>query len=186
MSRLFLFFFSLLFIVSCKPIYESVNGINKQIKFESLNDYKDYINKHTKLNTEKLYFIGVENYNDFIFDVSKKRIVYYYGIFEDNKLIADGSDLQDKKSCYGSILKSIDTNAINSEFIGESNIPKFSYFNINKNPVTIDLTRKTVVFVYSYKLGKLSKNLEHLINGSQENDTLNYIILSLDNADITL
>lgn len=186
MNRLCFYFFLFFSLVGCKPIYKSVNGINKQINFVSLNDYKNYLNEHTNLDTKKIYFVDNKNYSDLIFDVYKKRIIYYYGIFENNELIADGSNLKDKNSCYGSILKAIDTNSNNTEFIGESNITKFSYFNINKNLVTINLTKKTVVFVYSYKLGKLSKTLEHLINESQENDTLNYIILSLDNADITI
>lgn len=186
MRRLQVCFLLFFVLAGCKPTYKLINGINKQIKFESLNDYKKYINKHTKLNTKNVYFINNENYNEFLFDIYKKRVIYYYGIIKNEVLIADGSNLEDMNTCYGSILKAINRDVQNTEVIGKSNLINFSYFNISNQSVNLDLSRQTVIFVYSYKLGRLSKNLEYLINETQESKALNYIIISLDNSDISI
>lgn len=186
MRRLQVCFLLFFILAGCKPTYELINGINKQIKFESLNDYKKYIDKYTKLNTQNIYFINNENYNEFLFDISKKGVIYYYGIFKDEVLIADGSNLEDMNSCYGSILKAINKDAQNIKVEGKSNLVNFSYFDINNQSTNLDLSRQTVIFIYSYKLGKLSKNLEYLITETQESEELNYIIISLDNSDISI
>ncbi|MCB0744699.1 MAG: hypothetical protein KDC67_12390 [Ignavibacteriae bacterium] len=92
MSRLFLYFFCFFALSSCKPIYKTVNGINKNLSFKNLKEYENYIKSKTDLNPKKIYFIDNKDYINFIFDVSNRKVVYYYGIFRNDELIADGSD----------------------------------------------------------------------------------------------
>ncbi|MAX69808.1 MAG: hypothetical protein CMC76_01730 [Flavobacteriaceae bacterium] len=185
MNRFYILF--LLFTISfysCKPIYKGVNGINKEIEFTSLNDYKDFINKTTSLDSEKILVVKEQDYNDLIFDVMKRRVVYYYGIFDNDRLVANGSDLKDKNSCFGSISsvinKSIDSSS--SGVYQSSPLSDFSYYNLDGVKVELDFSKHLIVYTYSYKLGKLSKNLDKLILDLKNNNlSYNFIIISLDN-----
>ena len=117
-------------------------------------------------------------------DVMERRVVYYYGIFDNDRLVANGSDLKDKNSCFGSI-SSVINKSIGSSSSGvyqSSPLSDFSYYNLDGDKVELDFSKDLIVYTYSYKLGKLSKNLDKLILDLKRNNlSYNFIIISLDN-----
>lgn len=183
MKRLSILF--LLFMVSsCKTVYNKVNGVNKNISFSSVKEYKTHVSTKTKLDTDKFYFVDNNDYNNFLGNILNQNIVYYYGLVKNKKIVASGSNLKEKSSCYGAISDYIQNNYTNDESNIKSKISDFSYYNFDEEKAELNFNKEVLVFIYSYKLGKLSNNLENLINDIEQNINIDYIILSLDNVDI--
>lgn len=138
----------------------------------------------TNLDIDKFYFVNDTNYNSFLVDITNKKIVYYYGLIKNKKIIADGSNLKEKSTCYGTIVNSIHNNYANEETNIQPKIVDFSYYNFENEDVLLNFDKAVIVFIYSYKSGKLTNTLEDLINDIKQNINIDYVILSLDTNDI--
>lgn len=190
MSRLLkiIFLLALFCLVSCKPIYKELNGINKSIHFQDNKEYKEYVVKHTKLNPDKFIFIDNKELYRFYTYLNENKIVYYYGVLDNNYLIANGSSLIDKNVCYGSIITAIKKEVDqqldhNSNSVKEDFLTSFNFTDIDGKSQHLSQTRKTIVFVYSYKLGNVVSNISDIIDALKE-EGMDYIVVSLDSSSI--
>ena len=170
---------------SCRPMYKSINGVNKKLNFNSKEDYKNFLQKKTKFDLDKFYFVNNDEFNLLLSNIVENKITYYYGVIEHGNLIASGSTLEEKNSCFGSIVKAINDSQINSKNIGNKKcfILNLYFKSFNNEYLKLNNNKKTIVFIYSYKLGKIANNISDMLkHPSIENN--DYIIISIDNLSI--
>ncbi len=108
------------------------------------------------------------------------KLTTYYGIACENYFVK--ADQLQIKSCSGQIKTLYNMSVNNSSELVTSNktdLPVLKFLQLDKSKCTL-------IFLYSYKLGGLSKSkINSVIKELKNNPYFDYIILSLDNYDIS-
>lgn len=162
MKYTFFILFIITALISCKPILSGIYGINKDISFQSLNEYKNFITSRFEINVNQLYLIEPTHYNSFMDWVIQNKVDYFAGIFlDDSTQIRKSEHLLQNQSCTGRVLAEIKNAETLTPVATQQSMPlkTFSFYNaVTKEPLTFtDNNRKKIVLVFSYKSGTLNK-----------------------------
>lgn len=187
MRHLYLIVILLLFY-SCKPLVKTVYGVNKEIKFKSLNEYRDYVSSKYHIDLTKFYYLDSNSYYDFINLVIQTKTDYFFGTFlNDSTEIKKSDYLTKNESCVGRVLKEINYSAKENNPLKVKNesLKTHSFVNITTTaPLQFSNdNRNKIVLIYSYKAGTINKNdfiqIQNLVNSTTTHDL---VILSIDNV----
>lgn len=167
------------FLNSCSSVQSLYNNANSKKKYNSREIYLQELLSFSKYARNKVFFLSDSELKLLMNDVVSKKLSTYYGIIKGNCFVS--ADQLSVKSCQGQIstlyyqFKRKDEAFISS---------KASTIGFLKN-LNLEPGRQTIVFLYSYKLGRLSKSkIESVINELQSDNNFDYRIISLDNGDI--
>ena len=172
--------FILFVFTSCKPIMSISENVNTKKQFESTENYFKFINDKTGISSEKIIVLDNENFEILLSQVIKDKLTTYYGIACENYFVK--ADQLQIKSCSGQI-KNLYNMCVNNS----SELVKFNQTDLPVvNLLQFDKSKCTIIFLYSYKLGGLSKSkINSVVKELKNNPYFDYIILSLDNYDIS-
>ncbi|ESU20887.1 hypothetical protein FCR2A7T_12060 [Flavobacterium cauense R2A-7] len=175
------FLLSLLLVVglhSCKTISSLFYSANTQDKFPSKEIYieKLFSKKYPK---EKVVFLSDIELSSVGDDILDKRLSTYYGIVNGDSFVS--ADQLTVKSCQGQIARLYRQFKEKDERIVMNDTSDVEVLKSLK----LDSNKHTIIFLYSYKLGRLSKSkIDSVIEQLQKEDDFDYRIISLDNQDI--
>lgn len=173
--------FSLLLIatISCKSVVSLVENVNQKKRFENTEAYKEFIDKKIGVPNDKIIILNKESYNEFLNEMFTKKLSTYFGIIYKNNFIS--ADQLQMKSCAGQIENLYKMVAINSDDIIKSKKTDLLFLD----ELHLDTSKNSLLFIYSYKLGGLSKSkISSVIRDLSSDSNFDYRIISLDNDDI--
>lgn len=157
-----IFVLTFIFCLGCSSVIKEVYGVNKNKKFNNINEYTSYINENYNFSTQDVYYANDESvYNELVMDIITSHTNFFYGIYINDSIRVKKTDfLKENESCRGRILKEISNISEDPE---STRLEKTTIFkdNLFKNIVTnkpLNLNtanRKKVILVFSYKLGTL-------------------------------
>lgn len=112
-------------------------------------------------------------------DVMDKKLSTYYGIVNGKRFVS--ADQLTVKSCEGQIARLYRQFKEKDERIVMNDTSDVEVLKSLK----LDSNKNIIIFLYSYKLGRLSKSkIDSVIEQLQKEDDFDYRIVSLDNQDI--
>jgi hypothetical protein len=175
LSLLVLFVFT-----SCKSIISISENVNTKKQFESTENYLTFINDKTGISLEKIIVLDNGNFKNLLDQVINDKLTTYYGIAYENYFVK--ADQLKIKSCSGQIKTLYNMCVNNSSELVKSNQTDLPVIKC----LQFDKSKCTLIFLYSYKLGGLSKSkINSVIKELKDNPYFDYKILSLDNYDIS-
>lgn len=178
-KSLLLMSFLVLGLISCKSITSAILNTNSNRKFPSQEMYFEKLFASKKYTQEKIIFLSNSELSLIIDDIMDKRLSTYYGIVNGSSFVS--ADQLTVKSCQGQIA------TLYNQFKQRDNgivINDASTVDVLKS-LKLDSNKHTIIFLYSYKLGRLSKSkIDSVIEQLQKEDDFDYRIVSLDNQDI--
>jgi len=152
------------------------NGINKSKVFPNTEMYKNETAKKTGLEKDKLIILGDTEFEALMSDVAKDHQSTFYGIVYKSELVS--ANELNIKSCQGQI-----TTLYHRISQVGANFQKYDISKIQS--LQFDPNKKTVIMLYSYKLGKLANTqVKPVIEVLKNDPEFDYYIISLDNLDI--
>ncbi|AWH84508.1 hypothetical protein HYN59_04970 [Flavobacterium album] len=172
----------LLFIVfvflSCNTLQSGYYNTNQQKTFPSVQSYIDTTAKETGLDASRIIVLKDAEFKSIATDIVRDGLSTYYGIAYKSEIIS--ANELNIKSCQGQIIQLYRAIPDKGQFL-KSEISSFEYLrNLHFNPV-----KKTMVILYSYKLGGLTKaKILPVIDGLKDDPDFEYYVISLDNPDI--
>ena len=176
--KLFIILFFSSILISCQTTANLVYGTNKSKIYNSRTEYLNENFKKKNIEITKVHFLEKDLFNELANEIISKKLSVYYGI--SSKYFVSGDQLN-IKSCSGqfetlySKVESEDSDLQKSEV--KDNI---ILQNLNLNP-----NMKTAIFIYSYKMGRLSNSkIYEVIKELEKNKDFDYRLISLDNVDI--
>jgi hypothetical protein len=174
-------------LFSCKPLVKTVYGVNKEIEFKTLTDYRNYVKAKSQIDLSKFYYIDSSSYYDFINLIVQAKTDYFFGTFINDSTVIKKSDyLMENESCVGRVLKEINYPKNESSQIltvKNESLKTHVFVNVITNqPLQFyNDNKKKIVLVYSYKGGTIKKNdfieIQNIVNSTE---TYDLVILSLD------
>lgn len=173
--------FSLLLIatISCKSVISLVENVNQKKKFENTKAYKEFIDKKIGVPNDKIIILNKESYKEFLNEIFTKKLSTYFGIIYKNNFVS--ADQLEMKSCAGQIENLYKMVAANSDEIHKSEKSALIFLD----ELHLDHSKNSLLFIYSYKLGGLSKSkIRSVIRDFSSDPNFDYRIISLDNSDI--
>lgn len=185
-KNVFLVPFCYLFIsvlYSCKPIAATLYKQNSHKIFESKKDYFALVEKQYGIKPEDMYIPDSSDWNAFATMVVANKIDNYYGTFKaSDSVFVKSNLLQENESCIGRILGDI-------SLYEQSGMAKADslFYQINFKSATGGLrifpknNYRTLVFVFSYKQGKIhARDLKEIQNKYRNNAEYQFLFISLD------
>jgi len=168
---------SIVFLSSCQATADLIYGTNKSRKYSSKSEYLSSNFKNQDIQTAKVYFLPKSLYNQLATEINSKDLSMYYGIAE--KYFAS-CDQMEMKSCSGQFETfyskfKLAENGLTKTDIGSNSILKSLNLNADK---------KTAIFIYSYKFGRLNKQSFEFIEQHKNDRDFDYRFISIDNLDI--
>ncbi|HSD13060.1 MAG TPA: hypothetical protein VLB74_00275 [Flavobacterium sp.] len=155
------------------------NHTNSKKKFNSREIYLQELSDSGKYSNDKIFLLSDSELSLLVNDIVGKHLSTYYGIADGNSFVS--ADQLTVKSCQGQIA------ILYHHFKKKDNtivIDDASTVGVLKS-LKLDSSKQTVIFLYSYKLGRLSKSkIDSVISELQKDDSFDYRIVSLDNYDI--
>lgn len=171
--KYFLFIILLVFC-SCNNLQKAYYGVNKEIIFSGRNDYMQYVRQQTGADTSKVLLLAQPELDILRDEIISKQLSMFYGICFSDKFIS-ATELK-VKSCQGEIMllyKKIPND------LGDINTAGLDNYLASK--LSINKSKKTVILLYSYKLGSFFKTKTfNIINNPEKDPDLDYFILSID------
>ena len=150
--------------------------------FNDVEEYKSYVVNEANFEASKIIIVDADKVNQLMEYVTEHEMYTFYGIVSNYK-VATAAQLS-IKSCWGQFLdlcKRIDDEKSGITLQHVEDIPYLR--DINFSP-----EKKTVVFIYSFKLGK--RHVKHFIKPIMDeiakDPTLDYIVLSFDIGNIKM
>ncbi|NUY82463.1 hypothetical protein HUK80_16275 [Flavobacterium sp. MAH-1] len=173
---------SLIFLLeACQPTMNIINGSNKTLIFKDKQEYFEKNFSNSGIDSSKVVFLGEVKYNELAFEIQRNKLSTYYGIFENGANFISSAQMH-IPSCQGQIVTLFNK-------IGNDDVDVEKIATVNEKIHTelkLDADKKTIVFIYSYKLGRLQDSkIESVIANLKQNKTFDYRLISLDNYDIT-
>lgn len=155
---------------------DTYNNINQNKVFANIESYKNETVKKRGFEKDKIIILSDAELISLMEDVIKSHQSIFYGIVYKSELIS--ANELDNKSCWGQI-KTLYHN-ISQDSI---QLKKYDISKIQSLPFNPD--KKTVILLYSYKLGKLANTqVKPVIRELKDDPDFDYYIVSLDNLDI--
>jgi|GEM_PF-5777534 len=174
-----------LFLTSCGQIIPVVYGVNKDKSFKSKDRYTKYATKHTAVDNTRLLYLKDDDLNKFFGSISSRNIDYYYGTFIGDSLeIIKSDSFELNRSCGGRIVPELDSTLNRKTSISNPVFKQVELFHMyDDSKFTFPAApKKTVFFIYSYKMGSVHKNDFKSVNKFVEkhSDQMELFIISLD------
>ncbi|HEY6505554.1 MAG TPA: hypothetical protein VIZ28_16380 [Chitinophagaceae bacterium] len=180
-------FASVVLLYSCKPVTNSVYGVNKNIAFKGLQEYKNYVEEKYKIDVNNLFYIDQDSYNEFISLVIETKSDYFLGIFlNDSIQVKKSGFLKENESCSGRVMEEIRNASGGISAVSTTKNETFktqSFTNIvTKIPLQFSKDgRKKIVLIFSYRAGAIHKKdfvqIQNLLESRSDYDL---DIISLD------
>lgn len=169
---------------SCKPVYKVVNGVNKEITYQSKQDYCDIIEKKYQIDTSQMIFIDENDKSDFMFLLREENISFFYGIVLGLKNKIDDNYLTDVNNCVTRVSSLIESNLNQNEYKTKpTRILNFNYFDIKNSKVDIK-NEKLILFIFSTKIGRENinkiKDFINKFNTKNEYQDYQYRLICVD------
>ena len=117
-------------------------------------------------------------FNNLVYEVVAKHLSTYYGIINKDSFVS--AEQLTVKSCSGQIETLYQKFADGSDDIVRTESSSSVLFN----QIPLDDSKNTLLFLYSYKLGGLSRKVFNVIKDLNNKPGFDYRIVSLDNPDI--
>ena len=171
-----LFFSSI--VISCQTTANLVYGTNKSKIYNSRTEYLTENFKKKNIEITKVHFLEKVLFNELANEIISKKLSVYYGI--SSKYFVSGDQLN-IKSCSGQFETLY--NKVENE---DSDLQKSEVKdNIILQKLNLNPNMKTAIFIYSYKMGRLSNSkIYKVIKELEKNKDFDYRLISLDNVDI--
>jgi len=165
----------LLLLYSCNTVMDTYNNVNQKKVFVNIESYRDETAKKG-FQKDKLIILSDAEFQDLAQDIVKDHLSIFYGIVYKSQLIS--ANELNIKSCSGQVTSLY--HKISQEGAN------FQEYDISKiRSLQFDPNKKTVIMLYSYKLGKYANTKIKPVIDELENDLdFDYYIVSLDNFDI--
>lgn len=169
----------LLIGISCQTTSNVIFGTNKVKSFTSREDYfKNFTGK--SIDKEKVVFLNSELFDQLSQEIMSKKLSFYYGIAGKNFYSGDQLSV---KSCSGQFQTLYSKADENDSDLKKENLKS----NTIIESLKLQSGKKTAIFIYSYKLGRLSNSrIFDIINELNQKSNFDYRIISLDNNDVKL
>jgi len=169
----------LLSFSSCSNFISRIEGANQNKKFKNVEIYFDYVINSLHIPKEKLIILNDFSFQEFQKEIIENKLAMYYAIFDKESYVSCNK-LEDK-SCSGQVINlyhQFNKKIIDTMKIDNDKLTLISKFNL-------DSSKKTLIFIYSYKLGKLvNSKIVSVINELIHEKDFDYRIISIDNYDI--
>jgi len=167
--------------ISCKPLFKSVDGINKTREYADNKEYVSYYSKKLKVDENSIFFFKTQEALSLFFrDLSKSHVAYFYGIKVDDKLYRISPETG-KSACLGVINQAVQQESVREN----SNYVEFEY-TLDNNLLTNHadehpiISKKVAVFVLSDKLGNTNHNAIKKIIRDMDKETTDFFLISVD------
>lgn len=163
---------------SCQTLMNVFYGSNKKITYTSKRVYLEQNFQNKPIDTAKICFLQKEVFRQLLNEMVSKDLSMYYGV---SGKYFYSSDQQNIKSCSGqfeTLYAKVGTNdaELNKTDAGANSILQ----SLNLNP-----EKKTALFIFSYKFGRLSNSkIFDVIKSLEEDNQFDYRLISIDNSDI--
>lgn len=177
----YIYFVLILFLVSCKSIIKNAYQVNKEIQFESREDYKNIAETKYKIKPANLFYTSRSDYLRLIELINLRKVDYFYGIFTDETTKLRASNyLNDNQSCRGRIMKEMQSKSGN--IIRDSLFQKISFYNIiNANRSIFPNGKHRIVLIFGHTQGLLKrKDFKEIQDIVLKNPKFELFIISLD------
>lgn len=150
----------------------------KRKVFNTLPAYISHV-KDDGIDEDKLIVLNSADNAALGEDIGRLGFYTFYGVVYNSQLISAGK--LERKSCWGqfrNLCAEIDSTSSGVD------IENISYLK----KIPFDKSKKTIVFLYSYKIGKghVKRYIQPILDGVKNDDTFDYMILSLDAPDIQM
>src|SRR5688572_12556085 len=97
-----------LLFISCNPIIRQLYGVNKNLTFESSDQYIAFFEKSNKIGSDSLLFLDSANHYDFLNEIVSKKLATFYGTFiNDSTELKKSSFLEENMGCMTRVLNEI-------------------------------------------------------------------------------
>lgn len=179
MKKIMFSFIVIFNMTSCSSALSIVENTNSNKKFEDKRVYLEFVNKKTGSQYDKVVILDSDQYIYITNEIISKKLSTYYGIANANYFLS--AEQLENKSCTGQIETLYKMFENNSDKIVKTETSGISFLE----KLNLDASKNTLLFIYSYKLGGLSKTkIARVIKDLNINKNFDYRILSLDKYDI--
>ena len=178
--RSVLLLITILAFTSCDTMLSAYYNVNQQETFTSAKAYIDAASKETGLDAGKIVILEQDAFDSMRSDIVKDGLSTFYGIAYKSDIIS-GNELN-IKSCQGQIINLYRAIPDKSAAFSKLDLSSFNYLE----GLQFDPEKKTIIILYSYKLGGLTKaKILPVISELQDDPDFDYYVISLDNPDIS-
>jgi len=155
---------------------DTYNNVNQQKVFANTEVYKDQTVKKRGFERGKLIILSDTELYALMQEIVNNHQSIFYGIVYKSQLIS-ANELENK-SCQGQI-----TTLYHN--VSQDSVQFQKYDTSKLQSLRFDPDKKTVIMLYSYKLGKYANTkIKPVINELENDPDFDYYIISLDNFDI--
>lgn len=144
--------------VSCTPIIKAIYRVDREVEFESIEEYRNSLEKKYRINPDRLYYTTKSDYHKFADALIYSKANYLYGVFvSDTIKILPSKFFLENQSCQGRVIKEIerqtDTLVLDSLFkhVFFQNISTGDQLKIDNNG------KKKVVLIFGHTQGLLRR-----------------------------
>ena len=176
-----LFVVTIILFQGCKPILSTIKNTNTHKYFKNYTEYLKFVAEKTKIPENKFVILNNNLFNPLIVDITSKKLGTYYGIVNGAYFVS--AEQLEIKSCSGQINELYKLFTESSDKITRTKTANLSIWQ----SLNSDDSKNTLIFLYSYKLGGLSKDkINSVIEKLKNYENFDYRILTLDNYDINV
>ena len=163
---------------SCQTLTNVFYGSNKNITYTSRRDYLEQNFQNKPIDTTKVCFLQKAVFNQLLIEMVSKDLSMYYGV---SGKYFYSSDQQNIKSCSGQFETLYAKAGKNDAELNKTDVSTNSILqSLNLNP-----EKKTALFIFSYKFGRLSNSkIFDVIKSLEEDNQFDYRLISIDNSEI--
>ena len=172
----------LILVASCKPIVTTIYHVNKEVHFNSIEEYKQAAENKYGLNTAHIYYPPESDYQYLVNLIIARKIDYFYGIFpNDSSSFIFSEFLGNNESCLGRILKEIE----NPDHLVRKDelFKQTSFFNLSTGePISFKNSgKKKLVLIFAHTQGLLKKkDFLEIQKFVKDKDEYELVIVSID------
>ena len=168
----------LLVFNSCQTTANLIYGTNKSITYSSKSDYLNSNFKNKNIDKAKVCFLENEDFNQLANEIMSKNLSTYYGISGKYFISSDQMNI---KSCSGQFETLYAKAEVNDGDLQKTEIAA----NAILKSLKLNPNKKTAIFIYSYKFGRINySKLFDVIKRLEKDDKFDYRLISFDNSDI--
>lgn len=169
-------FYSILFIFfGCAPIIKTVNGLNKQKQFESLNDYEKYISKKFDINLDHIAYLSKEDFHKI--NPQKENVFFLKGIYNTSGC----SFLSNDTSCSGVLEKQLQSSNWEDckTKLKHNPLDRYKLYDRSGNKIAYSENNKYALVYFNHNMGSFHKSRLKILYKNTPN-SVTPLIISLD------
>jgi hypothetical protein len=124
-----------LFLVSCKALLLKKYKFNQEFKFQTKDEYLNYLQIKKKFNMSHVLYVDSNSNNNFANYIMDLHIAEYYGtLINDSTELKKSEKLQENLSCMGRVLTDINQNILklsDTSLYIKNDFKKFQFRYVN-------------------------------------------------------